>query len=128
MADKPIIANWRALLDYLHAEMAHRPNECMRVLHLNSRNMLIRDEVMDEGTIDSTMLHVREVIRRCMELGSASIILVHNHPSGSPGPSKADIDITRALHDTAIRLGIALHDHLIIGTQGHVSLKSQGLF
>ena len=90
--------------------------------------MLIRDEVMDEGTIDNTTVHVREVIRRCLELGSAAIILVHNHPSGNPGPSKADIDITRALHDAAARLGIAVHDHLIIGKAGHISLKAQGLF
>ena len=128
VAERPVIANWQALLDYLHAEMAHHVVERFRVLHLNTRNMLIRDEVMDEGTIDNTTVHVREVIRRCLELGSAAIILVHNHPSGNPGPSKADIDITRALHDTAQRLGIALHDHLIIGTQGHVSLKAQGLF
>ena len=128
VAARPVIANWQALLDYLHAEMAHHVVERFRVLHLNTRNMLIRDEVMDEGTIDNTTVHVREVIRRCLELGSAAIILVHNHPSGNPGPSKADIDITRALHDTAQRLGIALHDHLIIGTQGHVSLKAKGLF
>ena len=128
VAERPVIANWQALLDYLHAEMAHHVVERFRVLHLNTRNMLIRDEVMDEGTIDNTTVHVREVIRRCLELGSAAIILVHNHPSGNPGPSKADIDITRALHDTAQRLGIALHDHLIIGTQGHVSLKAKGLF
>ena len=128
VADRPVIANWQALLDYLHAEMAHHVVERFRVLHLNTRMMLIRDEVMDEGTIDNTTVHVREVIRRCLELGSAAIVLVHNHPSGNPGPSTADIDITRALHDTAARLGIALHDHLIIGTRGHVSLKAQGLF
>ena len=128
VAERPVIANWQALLDYLHAEMAHHVVERFRVLHLNTRNMLIRDEVMDEGTIDNTTVHVREVIRRCLELGSAAIILVHNHPSGNPGPSKADIDITRALHDAAARLGIAVHDHLIIGKAGHISLKAQGLF
>ena len=128
VADRPVIASWQALLDYLHAEMAHHVVERFRVLHLNTRNMLIRDEIMDEGTIDATTVHVREVIRRAMELGSASIILVHNHPSGNPGPSKADIDLTRALFGTAERLGIALHDHIIIGTRGHVSLKAQGLF
>ena len=126
--ERPVIANWQALLDYLHAEMAHHVVERFRVLHLNTRNVLIRDEVMDEGTIDNTMVHTREVIRRAMELGSAGLILVHNHPSGNPAPSKADIDITRALYETARRLGIAVHDHLIVGTQGHVSLKSQGLF
>ena len=108
--------------------MAHLKVERLRILHLNVRNMLIRDEVMYEGTIDYVSVHVRDVIRRCLELGSVSFILVHNHPSGNPGPTKADIEITRALHDAAIRLGIALHDHLIIGTGGHVSLKAQGLF
>lgn len=124
----PVISNWKALLDYLHGEMAHLKVERLRILHLNVRNMLIRDEVMYEGTIDYVSVHVRDVIRRCLELGSVSFILVHNHPSGNPGPTKADIEITRALHDAAIRLGIALHDHLIIGTGGHVSLKAQGLF
>ena len=124
----PVISDWKALLDYLHLEIAHLKMETLRVLHLNTRMVLIRDEMMDEGTIDSTTVHVREVIRRCLELGSAAIILVHNHPSGNPAPSSQDIRITRVLRDAAERLGIALHDHLIIGTQGHYSLKAHGLF
>lgn len=89
--------------------------------------MLIRDEVMSEGSIDQAQVHVREVIRRAIDLGSAAIILVHNHPSGDPSPSRADIEITRAIVDAGKGLGIAVHDHLIIGTSGHVSLRAKGL-
>jgi DNA repair protein RadC len=126
-ANRPVLANWQALIDYLHADMAHHQIERFRVLHLNSRNVLIRDEVMSEGSIDQAAVHVREVIRRAMDLGSASIILVHNHPSGDASASRADIDITRAIAEAAKRLGIALHDHLIIGAHGHRSLRSEGL-
>jgi DNA repair protein RadC len=127
VADRPVLSNWQALLDYLRADMAHHPIERVRVLHLNARNMLIRDELMHEGSIDQAAIYVREVIRRAIDLGSAAIILVHNHPSGDPTPSRADIDVTRAIADAGSRLGIALHDHLVIGTQGHVSLRAQGL-
>ncbi|SFP66608.1 DNA repair protein radc [Sphingomonas rubra] len=89
--------------------------------------MLILDEVMSRGTLDQAAVHVREVIRRALDLGSAAIILVHNHPSGDPSPSRADIDITRAIAEAGKRLGIAVHDHLIVGTSGHVSLRAQGL-
>uniref|UniRef100_UPI0030DCC745 JAB domain-containing protein n=2 Tax=Pseudomonadota TaxID=1224 RepID=UPI0030DCC745 len=92
-----VLANWQALLDYLRADMAHHPIERFRVLHLNSKNMLIRDELMGEGTIDEAAVYVREVIRRAIELGSAALILVHNHPSGDPSPSRADIEITRQI-------------------------------
>src|SRR5690606_11679163 len=94
-AARPVLSNWQALLDYLRADMAHLPIERVRVLHLNSRNMLIRDELMSEGSIDEAALYVREVIRRALELGSAAIILMHNHPSGDPSPSQADIKLTR---------------------------------
>ncbi|GAA0727851.1 RadC family protein [Sphingomonas japonica] len=127
VAARPVLANWQALLDYLRADMAHHPVERVRVLHLNTRNMLIRDELMSEGSIDEAALHVREVIRRAIDLGSAAIILVHNHPSGDPAPSRADIELTRAIAEAGKRMGIALHDHLIIGTEGHVSLRAQGL-
>lgn len=89
--------------------------------------MLIRDELMGEGSIDQAPVYIREVIRRALALGSAAIILVHNHPSGDPSPSRADIDVTRAIAEAGKRLGIAVHDHLIIGTSGHVSLRAQGL-
>jgi DNA repair protein RadC len=89
--------------------------------------MLIRDEVMSDGSIDQAAVHVREVIRRAIDLGSAAIILVHNHPSGDPAPSRADIAITRTIADAGAAMGVVLHDHIIIGRNGHVSLKAQGL-
>ncbi len=126
--ERPILGNWQGLLDYLRADMAHRINERVRVLHLDSRNHLIRDEVMSDGSIDQSAIYVREVIRRALDLGSAAIILVHNHPSGDSTPSKQDIAITRDIADACKRLGIALHDHIIIARNDHVSLKSLGLF
>ncbi len=124
---QPVLASWQALIDYLHVDMAHRTNERVRVLHLNTRNILIRDEVMSDGSIDEAALYVREVIRRAIDLGSAAIILVHNHPSGDPAPSRADIDLTRKVAEAGKRLGIALHDHIIIGATGHSSLRAMGL-
>ena len=126
-AERPVLGNWQALLDYLHADMAHHAVERVRVLHLNTRNMLIRDEVMSEGSIDESPLYVREVIRRAIDFGSAALILVHNHPSGDPSPSRADIEVTKAIADAGKRLGIAVHDHLVIGRTGHVSLRAKGL-
>ena len=125
--EQPVLANWQALLDYLRADMAHQLTERVRVLHMNSRNMLIRDELMSEGSIDEAAVYVREVIRRAIDLGSAAIILVHNHPSGDPAPSRADIDLTRRVQEAGKRLGIALHDHVIIGAEGHASLRAMGL-
>ena len=127
-AERPVLANWQALLDYLHADMAHHVVERFRVLHLDTRNYLIRDEVMSEGTIDQTAVYVRQVVKRALDLGAAAVILVHNHPSGDPSPSRADIDITRAIAAAGKPLGIAVHDHLIIGAKGHASLRAQGLF
>lgn len=125
--DRPVLANWQALLDYLRADMAHHSIERFRVLHLNTKNMLIRDEVMSSGTIDEAAVHVRQVIHRAIDFGSASIILVHNHPSGDPAPSRADIEITRTIAEAGKRLGIAVHDHIVMGTSGYVSLRAQGL-
>ncbi|PVX29695.1 RadC family protein [Sphingomonas pokkalii] len=125
--EKPVLANWQALLDYLRAEMASHPIERVRVLHLNTRNMLVRDELMNEGSIDEAPVYVREVIRRALHLGSAALILVHNHPSGDPSPSRADIEITRRIVEAGKPLGILVHDHVIIGTEGHTSLRAKGL-
>ena len=127
VAARPVLANWQALLDYLRADMAHHPIERFRVLHLNTKNMLIRDDVMSKGTIDEAAVHVREVIRRAIDFGSAALILVHNHPSGDPAPSRADIDVTRAIVEAGKRMGIAVHDHIIMGSSGHVSFRAQGL-
>ncbi len=127
VAAQPVLASWQALLDYLRADMAYLTVERVRVLHLNSRNMLIRDDHMGDGSVDQAAIYTREVIKRAIELGSAALILVHNHPSGSPEPSRQDIDVTRQIIDAGKRLGIGVHDHIIIGTQGHVSLRAKGL-
>ena len=125
--NQPILGNWQALLDYLRADLAALTVERVRVLHLNSRNMLIRDELMAEGSIDQAVIHVREVIRRAMDLGSAALILVHNHPSGDPSPSRADIQLTRDIAEAGRKLGITVHDHIIIGANGHSSMRTSGL-
>jgi DNA repair protein RadC len=127
VSQAPILANWQALLDYLRADMAHLTIERVRVLHLNSKNMLIRDELMSEGSIDQAVIHVREVIRRAIDLGSAAIILVHNHPSGDPQPSRADIALTKDIIDAGRKLGISVHDHVIVGASGHSSMRGMGL-
>ena len=127
VAERPVLSNWQALLDYLRADMAHHAIERVRVLHLNTRNMLIRDELMSEGSIDEAAFYVREVIRRAIDLGSAAVILVHNHPSGDPTPSRADIEVTRNMAEAGKRMGIAVHDHIIMGTSGHSSLRALGL-
>lgn len=125
--EKPVLANWQALLDYLRADMAPHVIERVRVLHLNSRNLLIRDELMNEGSIDEAPIYVRQVIARALHLGSAALILVHNHPSGDPSPSRADIDVTRKIIEAGKPLGIVVHDHIIIGSEGHASLRAKGL-
>ena len=124
---KPMLGNWQALLDYLRAGMAATPIEQVRVLYLNTRNILIRDEVIADGTIDQAPVFVREIVKRALDLGAAAIIVVHNHPSGDPKPSRADIDITRLLADAGKKLGVTLHDHLIFAGQGHASMKALGL-
>jgi DNA repair protein RadC len=125
--DKPLLSNWQALLDYLQADMAHRAIERVRVLHLNSRNMLIRDEMVAEGSIDQVAIYVREIVRRAIDLHSAALILVHNHPSGDPEPSREDIRLTREVIEACRPLGITLHDHVVIGAKGHNSMRSMGL-
>ena len=125
--DKPVLASWQALIDYLHIDMAHLTVERVRVLYLNAQNMLIHDEHVGDGSIDEAAIHPREVIRRALDLGSTALILVHNHPSGSPEPSRADIQITNKIAEAGRLLGIVVHDHVIIGREGHVSLKAKGL-
>jgi DNA repair protein RadC len=121
------LSNWQALSDYLQARLAHENVEEFRLLHLDTRNMLVLDEALSRGTIDQTAVHVREVIKRALEVGSAALILVHNHPSGDPSPSRADIDITQTIIAAAKPLGISVHDHIIVGASGQVSLRSKGL-
>ena len=125
--DKPLLSSWDALLDWLRADMGPLDVERVRVLYLNSRNMLIRDELASEGSIDQSAIYVREVVKRALELGASAIILVHNHPSGSPEPSRQDIAITRDIAEAAAKLGIILHDHIIIGGSDHRSFRAMGL-
>lgn len=125
--EQPILASWQSLLDYLRADMAHLTIERVRVLYLNSKNMLIRDEIASEGSLDQAAIYVREVIRRSIDLGAAAIILVHNHPSGDSAPSKQDINMTREIADVGKRLGISVHDHVIVGKDGISSMRSAGL-
>lgn len=127
IVERDILSNWQALADYLRADMAHRAVERVRVLHLNSKNMLIRDELVSEGSIDQAAVHVREVIKRALELGSAALIIIHNHPSGDPQPSRQDIALTKELMAAAKPLGIAVHDHIVVGAAGQVSLRALGL-
>lgn len=125
--EQPILASWQSLLDYLRADMAHLTIERVRVLYLNSKNMLIRDEIASEGSLDQAAIYVREIIRRSIDLGAAAIILVHNHPSGDSAPSRQDISMTREIADVAKRLGISVHDHVIVGKDGISSMRSAGL-
>ena len=127
MEERPLLSSWQAVLDYLRAAMGHQINEAFRVLFINNRNILIRDEVMGEGTINQSAVYPREVIRRALELGAASLVLVHNHPSGDAKPSREDIDITMTIQNAARPLGIALHDHIIIARDQHCSFRTLGL-
>ena len=124
---QPILSSWQALLDYLRLDMAHLTRERVRILFLNAKNMLISDDVMSEGSVDQAAIYTRQVIKRALDLGAVSLILVHNHPSGNPQPSKQDIQITREIIEAGKRLGIGVHDHVIIGLDGHSSMRSMGL-
>lgn len=121
------ISSWASLLDYCRATMAFSDKEQFRVLFLDKKNGLIADEVQQTGTVDHTPVYPREVVKRALELSATAIILVHNHPSGDPTPSDADIRMTETIIDVAGPLGIAVHDHIIVGREGHVSFRSAGL-
>ncbi|MCF3642103.1 DNA repair protein RadC, partial [Rhizobium sp. TRM95111] len=123
LRNKQVLGSWSAVIDYCHAAMAHEAREQFRILFLDKRNVLIADEVQGRGTVDHTPVYPREVVKRALELSATALILVHNHPSGDPTPSRADIDMTRTIIDTAKPLGITVHDHIIIGKDGHASLK-----
>jgi DNA repair protein RadC len=125
--DRPVLASWQALLDYLRADMAHLPVERVRVLFLNSKNVLIANETMWEGSIDESAVYIREIMRRALDLHATAIIVVHNHPSGDPAPSQQDIRLTRDLAEAGRHLKVTLHDHIIVGASGHTSLKAEGL-
>ncbi|MBY0355679.1 MAG: DNA repair protein RadC [Rickettsiales bacterium] len=124
---RPVIQSWTALLDYCRLTMAEKTIEEFRVIFLNRANMLIADEVQQRGTVDHTPIYPREIIKRTLELGATAIILVHNHPSGNPSPSKDDIDMTQLIIQAAKPFNIRVHDHVIVARKGHYSFKSQGL-
>lgn len=124
---KEVIGSWDALIDYCSASMAHNPTEQFRILFLDRKNVLIADEVQQKGTVDHTPVYPREVVKRALELNASALILVHNHPSGDPTPSNADVEMTRQIVDTAKPLGIEVHDHLVVGKGRHASFRSLGL-
>jgi len=125
--DQPILSSWTALIDYCQTSMAFNQNEQFRVLFLDKKNRLIADEVLQEGTIDHTPVYPREVAKRALELGSSAIILVHNHHSGDPRPSRSDIDMTKTIVQASETLGIVVHDHIIISRGDYASFKAMGL-
>jgi DNA repair protein RadC len=125
--EKPVIQSWKALLDYCRSAMGNSKKEEFRILFLNQKHRLIADEVQQRGTIDQTPVYPREVVKRALELGAASLILCHNHPSGDPSPSKADIEITEQIENALNSIEIKLHDHLIIAKNRHYSFAENGL-
>jgi len=124
---RPVLSSWKEVLDYCRAVMGFEAKEQFRILFLDKRNQIIADEVQQKGTVDHTPVYVREVVKRALELGSSAIVLVHNHPSGDPTPSRADIEMTRQIVTAAKNLGIVVHDHIIVGKQGHASFRGLGL-
>ncbi len=127
VARRPVISSWSALLDYVKTALAHEAREQFRVLFLDKKNQLIADETMNRGTIDHAPVYPREVVRRALEFSASAVILVHNHPSGDPTPSTADIDMTRQIIAAARPLHITVHDHLVVGRDGVASFKALGL-
>jgi len=123
IAGREVLSSWNQVIDYCRAAMAFEEREQFRILFLDKKNALIADELQQTGTVDHTPVYPREVVRRALELSATALILVHNHPSGDPTPSRADIDMTKTIIDTARPLGIAVHDHIIIGKKGHASMK-----
>jgi len=124
---RPVLSSWDALGDYLHATMAHRRTEEVRILFLNAKNMLLANEALWQGSVDEASVHVREVIARAIALGATALIIVHNHPSGDPTPSQQDIRLTRDLVEAGRHMKVTVHDHVIVGAQGRTSMRAMGL-
>jgi DNA repair protein RadC len=124
---RPVLSNWQALIGYLQTAMAYEQVEQFRILFLDRKNNLIADEVQQRGTVNHTPVYPREVMKRALILNASALIVVHNHPSGDPKPSRDDIEMTREIRKAAEALGIAIHDHLVIGRKGHASFRSLGL-
>ncbi|MEL6689833.1 MAG: DNA repair protein RadC, partial [Pseudomonadota bacterium] len=123
---RPVLSSWDQLVDYCHTAMAHRATEQFRILYLDRKNNLIADEAQGEGTVDHVPVYPREVVKRALEINASALILVHNHPSGDPTPSEADISMTHQIEDAARTLGIVLHDHIIIGQSTELSFRAEG--
>ncbi len=127
IVDRPALSSWNAVLDYLQARIGRSAVEEFHIIYLDKKNIILADEVQQKGTVDHTPVYPREVVKRALELSASAVILVHNHPSGDPTPSRADIEMTKRVSKAAEAVGIAVHDHLIIGRGKHASLKSMGL-
>jgi DNA repair protein RadC len=127
-AHRPVISSWSALLGYVRVALANESREQFRVLFLDKKNQLIADEVLNHGTVDQALVYPREVMRRALELSSSNLILLHNHPSGDPTPSRPDIDMTKQIVEAGKALKITVHDHLVVGREGVASFKALGLF
>ncbi|RDC73742.1 JAB domain-containing protein [Rhodovulum sp. 12E13] len=123
---RPVISSWDAVIDYVRTAMSHLETERFRVLYLDRKNVLIADEAQGTGTVDHVPVYPREVMKRALELGASALILVHNHPSGDPTPSRADIDMTAQIEAAGQVLGVTLHDHIIVGKSREVSLRGAG--
>lgn len=124
ISSRPVLSSWGQVLDYLRAAQGFEHREAFRILFLDKKNRLIADEVQGLGTVDHTPVYVREVVKRALELSATAIVLVHNHPSGDPTPSRADIDMTRMIVEAGKPLGVAVHDHVIVGRNGHASFRA----
>lgn len=123
MTERPLLGSWKAVIDYCRAAMAYEEREQFRILFVDKKNRLIADEVQQTGTVDHAPVYPREVARRALELAATAVVLVHNHPSGDPTPSRADVQMTRQIMETLAPLSIAVHDHIVIGREGHASLR-----
>jgi len=125
--ERPVLSSWAQVLDYCRASMGFESKERFRIIFLDMRNQIIADEVQQTGTVDHTPVYVREVVKRALELSATAIVLVHNHPSGDPTPSRADIEMTKQIVAAGKPLGVIVHDHIIVGKKGHASLRGLGL-
>ncbi len=127
LRQKPILNNWTRLMDYARSTMVHEKKEHFRIIFLNKKNEMIEDEIQGSGTVDHTPAYPREIMKRALELGATALILIHNHPSGDPTPSPADIEMTNAIIEAAKPFEIIIHDHIIIARNGHTSFRNEGL-
>ena len=124
---QPVLSSWKQVIAYVRAAMAYERNEQFRILFLDKKNNLVADEVQQKGTVDHAPVYPREVVKRALEIGASALILVHNHPSGDPTPSRADVEMTKDVQKAAAALGLLVHDHIVIGRDGHASLRTLGL-